>query len=896
MNQARVRISLRWLGAFLIFVGMERLMAQVAFNPPEGGWNYKYEGDEAAYAPDGEGFASLDGTWSHDNNSDQWDGSGIGGEFGDDNRPGGAQIITEGDATYLRIQDTGDPRDYGYSDPASNRKIYFGHDLTADGASETILDDGVTLNFRARVPTDGPLDPLHPNDQQDNGIQPYPAGGDGYVTSNGGKGNFVIKQSSGGAIAFSLTTATDTPDGNPNEFVTNFAGLSMNEFAGNEISDDVNFGQGDGANVVPFDPTQWHEFWITIEKDAANVGTHIASIYIDGDTIPQVFKMTAGSGNDFGDLSYLAMGATATPQNAALDIDFYRVKFGAVAPEGAPAGAPPNFADVSPTIGAGFVNPDDGVTFTATSDDSIPDGNIQVILNGQDLSANLEIGGTPRARTVKLTGLQANVIYDGMVVVTDSKGVSITGILSFNTFSADNRMFEAEDFNFDKGEFIDNPAVDGDNSYFDKGVLTNSEGIDFHELSDEFDFANEAAWRIPSAGNMPATAPNNNEAGRDRYVDLPENDFSVEGTQAEEWLNYTRNFSGGDSNIYLRATDSGPYVVQLDRVTSSASQPNQTTELLGLFRSEGARGEDYQWVPLTGDTGALSIVNLDGGVTLRATIVSGSPNLNFFMLTPVPSLDDGAVLAINFASEEPMEAGSKVTGAAGVLGTVNWNNLTGQDGDRAVLVADVGGTATNVGVTVSWTSNNTWASQGRGEDNNSAPDGNDRLLMTGYLDTNASDPNSVTVSGLADGATYDVIVYTKGGVIGRGGDYTIGDQTQSHIDAAAFSGSYVFGAEGDYLVFKDISGSSFTLIGQPTTGSPARAPINAVEVVIGGGVEIPTAGGITSFSVSNGALVIEYTGTLKSASDVAGPYTDVAGAVSGLPISLDAAAQFFIAE
>ena len=33
--------------------------------------------------PDGEGFASLDGTWSHDNGSDQWDGSAIGGDFGD---------------------------------------------------------------------------------------------------------------------------------------------------------------------------------------------------------------------------------------------------------------------------------------------------------------------------------------------------------------------------------------------------------------------------------------------------------------------------------------------------------------------------------------------------------------------------------------------------------------------------------------------------------------------------------------------------------------------------------------------------------------------------------------------------------------------------------------------
>ena len=57
-------------------------------------------------------------------------------------------------------------------------------------------------------------------------------------------------------------------------------------------------------------------------------------------------------------------------------------------------------------------------------------------------------------------------------------------------------------------------------------------------------------------------------------------------------------------------------------------------------------------------------------------------------------------------------------------------------------------------------------------------------LMTGYIDTNAEDPISATVSNLPDGATYDVIVYIKGGVNNKGGDYTIGDQVLSHTDTA----------------------------------------------------------------------------------------------------------------
>ena len=677
------------LGAFLL-LGIGGMNAQTTFQPPEGGWDYAYEGDAADYA---DGFAALDGTWSHDNSSDEWDGSAIGGEFGADNRPGGAMTITENGIDYLRIQDTGDPRDYDFSDPGSNRKIYFGHNLTDDGASETVLDDGVTLHFRARVPTDGPLDALHPDGQQRNGAQPYPDGGDGYVTSNGGKGNFVIKQQDGGAIAFSLTTASDTPGGNPNQFVTRFAGLSMNEFAGNEISEDVNFGQGDGKNVIPFDPTQWHEFWIVIQRDEDNVGTHVASIYIDGNTAPQVFKMTAGDGGEgqYSEFSYLAMGSTATPQSAALDVDFCRVKLGAVPPPGASANPPPSYANLSPEIGANFVDVNQGVTFTATSSGSIPRENIRVVLNGRDWSGNLKITGNEQEWNVQLTGLPENGIYEGNLTVTDADGASITGILSFNTFSKENKTFEAEDFNFDNGMFIDNPTLDSTdgNSYFDKGAGMDSEGVDFHELSDEFDRANEdAVWRLPNVGNMPSTVDNGNEANRAAYKDAGEADYSVNDTEVGEWLNYTRRFDAGNFNIYLRAADGGPFVVRLDRVTGDAGQPNQTTELLGAFRSEGVPGGGYQWIPLSDESESLSSIRLEGTITLRATIVEGSPDLNFFMVAPAveavaPPMETILSIALDGDQVTIRWEGESVLATAAALDGV-WNAIAGASSPHSI--------------------------------------------------------------------------------------------------------------------------------------------------------------------------------------------------------------------
>jgi hypothetical protein len=185
---------------------------------------------------------ALDGTWTHDNGSDAFKGDEIGGVLdpvnNPDNAPGGANLLTEGNAKYLRVQDCGDPRDYDgdltvWDDP-SNRKIYFGHLLSQELPDEenvAILDTGVTLTFRARIPTPakagGPLDPLHRDGQNaagdypNNGVVPYPEGGDGYLTSDGAKGNFVIRQAGdgspehpAGAVALSLTVPTDTPGGN----------------------------------------------------------------------------------------------------------------------------------------------------------------------------------------------------------------------------------------------------------------------------------------------------------------------------------------------------------------------------------------------------------------------------------------------------------------------------------------------------------------------------------------------------------------------------------------------------------------------------------------------------------------------------------------------------------
>ena len=49
-------------------------------------------------------------------------------------------------------------------------------------------------------------------------------------------------------------------------------------------------------------------------------------------------------------------------------------------------------------------------------------------------------------------------------------------------------------------------------------------------------------------------------------------------------------------------------------------------------------------------------------------------------------------------------------------------------------------------------------------------------------------------------------------------------------------------------------------------------------------------------ALADGSVVIEYTGTLKSATSVTGPYSDVAGASSPYSVAPTKAAEFYIAE
>ncbi|MCF7765151.1 MAG: hypothetical protein K9N62_15900 [Verrucomicrobia bacterium] len=275
-------------------------------------------------------------------------------------------------------------------------------------------------------------------------------------------------------------------------------------------------------------------------------------------------------------------------------------------------------------------------------------------------------------------------------------------------------------------------------------------------------------------------------------------------------------------------------------------------------------------------------------------------------------------MGLNFGADEPAGAGtfalaaSDMAGAPGYIQS-NWNNLTTLTGSAAGMI-DGGGNAT--AVTVDWSSNNTWASTGRGETNGDGfkPGTADAKLMGGYLDTGAPTTTTVTISNIPVTGTYDVVVYANGGVAaGRSGAYRIVDAVTGaplsdyvRSTSATSPTDYMqvpmnlpegeYGA-GTHIVFSGIKGANIkveaTTIAGLGAGNPARAPINALQIVspsMGGG-----GGGAGKIGVARGAtgITVTFDGTLQSADSILGPFTDVPGATSPATIPFSGSGKFY---
>jgi hypothetical protein len=218
---------------------------------------------------------------------------------------------------------------------------------------------------------------------------------------------------------------------------------------------------------------------------------------------------------------------------------------------------------------------------------------------------------------------------------------------------------------------------------------------------------------------------------------------------------------------------------------------------------------------------------------------------------------DGArlpqILSIDFVGGMPSgsapPSGTVAMGAsesAGVKPATHWNSATDATGTLSSLVL-ASGAAT--AASASWTMTpidgaiDTWS--------NSFIDApGDTRMMNGYLDPRSSTlPATINVTGLPDpmNSGYDVYVYCYSYIDSsdrRLYEYSIGSTTysvtQTGPSTTTFPGyALASGADGgsagagNYVVFRNVIGSSFTLTAQPRTSTygTQRAPVNGMQIV-----------------------------------------------------------------
>lgn len=229
---------------------------------------------------------SLD-AWDHNNKVDKWDGSAPG-----EGNPGGVAALADGDTTYVRVQDTGDPRDYGDSVPTgkTNYSLYLTQPIN-NGL------DGARIEVRARIATSGTLDKWRKDGGGlgSTGLSNWPSGGLGGKIENGthedyGRGNIGIAED-GKLISFALTTS----------------GLAVGK---------------DGNKVSVDNATAWNTYVINI---AANGSKYDVSVSANGEP-DKTFTVTPGTGTVSGG-TYIAIGSPdlAGRVATAFDIDYISV-------------------------------------------------------------------------------------------------------------------------------------------------------------------------------------------------------------------------------------------------------------------------------------------------------------------------------------------------------------------------------------------------------------------------------------------------------------------------------------------------------------------------------------------------------------------------------------------
>ncbi len=278
--------------------------------------------------------------------------------------------------------------------------------------------------------------------------------------------------------------------------------------------------------------------------------------------------------------------------------------------------------------------------------------------------------------------LTPNLIYTVTVIGTDANNLSASAKASFDTLSP-SLVIEAEDFNYNGGQYLDTPA-DGGLALFAYAPLGDSE-IDYQKNpANGTQSADGSYYRSTDAIICGYAAPDNGT--EQKYIDAAltndTTDVPVEVgyNGVGDWLDYTRDFGSSDTNsaaagtyaIWARlATVGSGTALNFYQVTAGQDTTNQALSQLGSFAFTDNDWNGFDYAPLLDQFGNLVAVTLNGQETFRGTVV-GNPNIDFYMLVPaVPILTP----SLRFAYPDGLHPFEPTNSLTFTIGPANGTNI-----------------------------------------------------------------------------------------------------------------------------------------------------------------------------------------------------------------------------
>jgi hypothetical protein len=283
---------------------------------------------------------------------------------------------------------------------------------------------------------------------------------------------------------------------------------------------------------------------------------------------------------------------------------------------------PPPYVSAFTPDGTGLFQLTNELAFIVNSSVGLATSNIVLNLNGVNVSG-LTISGSSTAWNVTYP-VKTNALYTAIVTLSDSAGTT-KYTNTFNTFDPGDYQWEAEDYDYSGGQFVENQL----DAYAGLGGTAN---IDLLE-SDNNAFSRGYNYRAANGADFPDTT--SGDLARAQFTAAGATDYSIGSFGPGSWANYTRHYPAGSYTVAGRfAEGAAPSEATLTQITTA------TTNFLGTFYVAQGGWSSWEWTPLVDANGNPAQMILDGSQQILQ--MGGSPansqpevNVNFLMLVPI---------------------------------------------------------------------------------------------------------------------------------------------------------------------------------------------------------------------------------------------------------------------